>query len=103
MMTIRRLLGCLSAVLLFAVFASAAFAEPPLGGTYRAEGETAGGMAYGGQVGIEPDGKGVSLAWGPRRRRQLSRSWSADRQRAGQRLLVRRRTVQWSRHRRLPH
>ena len=62
-MTIRRLLGCLSAVLLLAVFVSGAFAEPPLAGTYRAEGETAGGMAYGGQVGIEPDGKGVRLAW----------------------------------------
>jgi hypothetical protein len=62
-MTSRRLFGCLSAVLLLAVFASAAFAEPPLAGTYRAEGKTAGGMAYGGQVGIEPDGKGVRLAW----------------------------------------
>ncbi len=60
---IRILLGCLSAVLFLAVFVSAAFAEPPPAGTYRAEGKTASGMAYGGQVGIEPDGKGVRLAW----------------------------------------
>jgi hypothetical protein len=62
-MAIRRLLGCLSAILFLGVFASAVSAEPPLAGTYQAEGKTANGMAYGGQVGIEPNGKGVRLAW----------------------------------------
>ena len=62
-MTIRSLLGYLSAVLFLAVPASAAFADPPLAGTYHAEGKTADGRAYGGRVGIEQNGKGVRLAW----------------------------------------
>jgi len=62
-MTIRSLLGCLWAVLVLAVPAGGAFAEPPLAGTYHAEGKTSDGRAYGGQVGIEPNGKGVRLAW----------------------------------------
>lgn len=62
-MTIRSLFGCLSAIWFLAVSTSAAFADPPLAGVYHAEGKTADGAAYGGQVGIEPDGKGVRLAW----------------------------------------
>ena len=60
---IRSLFGCLSAVLFLVVFTDTALAEPSVAGTYRAEGKTANGMAYGGQVGIEPNGKGVRLAW----------------------------------------
>jgi hypothetical protein len=62
-MTIRNVLGCLSAVLFLVAAAGAASAEPPLAGKYRAEGKMADGAKYGGQVGIEPSGKAVRLAW----------------------------------------
>src|SRR4051812_6413490 len=62
-MSIRTFLRCLPAILLFALVAAAAIADSPLTGAYKAEGKTADGLAYGGQVGIEPHGKGVRLAW----------------------------------------
>ena len=63
-MTIRHLFRHLSAaVLLFAVTAGAALAESPLAGAYKAVGKTAEGLAYGGQVEIAPQGRGIKLAW----------------------------------------
>ena len=63
-MTIRHFVHRLSAaILLFAVAAGPASAESPLAGSYKAEGKTAEGLAYGGQVEIVPQGRGARLAW----------------------------------------
>ena len=62
-MTSVRLLRRLTAIVLFAVTAAAAAADPRLAGTYDAAGKTAEGTAYSGQVRIDPKGKGFRLAW----------------------------------------
>jgi hypothetical protein len=63
-MSIRHFVHRLSAaVLLVIVTTGAVPAEPALSGSYKAEGKTAEGLAYGGQVEMVPQGRGIKLAW----------------------------------------
>lgn len=61
-MKLGHLCRCVAVTLLLTLVGGVAMAAD-LVGTYRAEGAAADGAAYAGQVGVQPYGKGVALAW----------------------------------------